>query len=660
MGFWSEAIKIILRYRARCIGLTISAILIILLGIGIRHVWTDPDIILLVPEGGAQWVRYREPSKWNAYFPERLSTTFRYLFPVGHIPEKAILTLCAMKKAEVYLNGSLLVTLRADPKQWKEPHLVNLATRLVKGKNELRIVVVNENGHPVVLAYCSSLGIRSGDQWEASYDGRRWLSALPVNEMTPIPVSKEFPRSDQALRSLLPIFGPLFAVIFFLSIRLSEYPRWMKSAHLPAGAVRWLLLGGWLVMAVNNFWKIPIPFGMDFPGHTQYISYVATYWRVPLATEGWQMFQPPLFYYLGAVIFRLFLQLFEPDTVIRLLKLLPLVCGAAHVEISYRILRYAYPGRESLQVIGTLIGGLLPMNLYMSQSIGNEPLAGCLTALIILYACRALSGDFQSNRELGLIIGFTLGLAMLTKPTAILIVPPLLFFVSAAMFRKSRSKQEGIFSVMRFVAFFLGTAFIVSGWYYVRNYIEMGRFFIGGWDSFREIVWWMNPGYRTPRQFYVFGESLFYPVYSSIYGFWDSIYSSLWLDGFLSSLISTEHLPWNQAFMISSVWFSLLPTAAIIIGVVVAFRKREGPLRQMLFFSMTCVIVYLAAIFYLFLTVPILSSAKATYALGLIPCFALLVAAGFEVLIRWRFLRAAVYGLIACWAVGAYASYFVI
>ena len=91
--------KIILKYRGWCIGLTICGILLIFLGVGIRHVWTDPDIILLVPEGGAQWVRYREPSKLNAYFPERLSTTFRYLFPVDHVPEKAILTLRAMKKA---------------------------------------------------------------------------------------------------------------------------------------------------------------------------------------------------------------------------------------------------------------------------------------------------------------------------------------------------------------------------------------------------------------------------------------------------------------------------------------------------------------------------------------------------------------------------------
>jgi hypothetical protein len=80
----------------------------------------------------------------------------------------------------------------------------------------------------------------------------------------------------------------------------------------------------------------------------------------------------------------------------------------------------------------------------------------------------------------------------------------------------------------------------------------------------------------------------------------------------------------------------------------------------MLRFSAYSIVFYLAAIFYMFLTVPILSSAKATYALGLISCFALIGTAGFEVLTRLRFLRAAVYGLFACWAVFAYASYLVI
>ena len=652
--------KRILKYRGWCIGLTLCGMFLAILGLGIRHLWTDPDIVLLVSEGGARWVRYREPSTLNAYLPEKLSTTFRARFTVDSVPEEAMLTLRALRTAEVYLNGSRLVAPRADPLRWKEPYQIELATQLVRGENELRIVVAAENAHPAVLGYCRPLGIRSGEGWEASDDGRQWLAALPVDEISPLPLSRTFPRSDRALISLLPIFIPLFALVCFLSVWSGKVPCWKGRAQIAPNAVRWLLMSGWLAMAVNNFWKIPISFGMDSGGHTQYISYVASYWRVPLATEGWQMFQPPLFYYLEAVIFRSFVQWFEPDTVVRVLKLLPLLCGAAHVEISFRISRYAYPGKESLQAIGTLVGGLLPMNLYMSQSIGNEPLAGSLTALTILYVCRALWGDYRSNRELGLSMGFTMGLALLTKPTAVLIVPPLLYYVSVVLFRRARSAEGGICAVVRFVTLLLGVAFVVAGWYYVRNYFELGRFFVGGWDSSREIVWWMNPGYRTPRQFFVFGESLLYPVFSSIYGFWDALYSTFWLDGFLSSLIAKEHLPWNHTFMIGGALLSLLPSAAILIGVIASVKKGDGALPPMLRFAVTCLILYLVALFYLFLKVPILTSVKATYASGLTPCFALLAAAGFEVLTRQRLLRAVVYGVLACWAVGSFASYFVV
>ena len=112
--------------------------------------------------------------------------------------------------------------------------------------------------------------------------------------------------------------------------------------------------------------------------------------------------------------------------------------------------------------------------------------------------------------------------------------------------------------------------------------------------------------------------------------------------------------------MLSGVWLSLLPSTAILIGFVVIWCVKGGPLCRMLRFSACSIVLYLAAIFYMFLTVPILSSAKATYALGLIPCFALIGTAGFEILTRQRFLRAAVYGFFACWAVGSYVSYFTI
>jgi 4-amino-4-deoxy-L-arabinose transferase-like glycosyltransferase len=158
-------------------------------------------------------------------------------------------------------------------------------------------------------------------------------------------------------------------------------------------------------------------------------------------------------------------------------------------------MRYAYPTKESMQVIGTLLGGLLPMNLYMSQSLGNEPLAGMLTAAIVLSAFKLFSAVSQPTRESGLIMGFLLGLALLTKVTALLIVFPVALFVFRAIVRKSGSRAESIRLSFRFGVTFIGLAVIVSGWYYLHNWFAMGRFFVGGWDVYREIVWWQDPGY---------------------------------------------------------------------------------------------------------------------------------------------------------------------
>ena len=36
-----------------------------------------------------------------------------------------------------------------------------------------------------------------------------------------------------------------------------------------------------------------------------------------------------------------------------------------------------------MAIFATVAGALLPMRIYMCQVVGNEPLAGCLTSLVI-------------------------------------------------------------------------------------------------------------------------------------------------------------------------------------------------------------------------------------------------------------------------------------
>ena len=143
-------------------------------------------------------------------------------------------------------------------------------------------------------------------------------------------------------------------------------------------------------------------------------------------------------------------------------------------------------------------------------------------------------------------------------------------------------------------------------------------------------------------------------------GFWDSLYSTLWMDGLLSGVHKYQYRPlWNYGFLLSSAWLSIVPTMAILTGIGSAFRNQRNTCQQGLFFAACCIIVYISAILYLFLTIPIFSIGKASYTLGLAPCYAVLSAGGFEMLTRRPLARATINGIIACWAVSIYLAYFV-
>jgi hypothetical protein len=175
------------------------------------------------------------------------------------------------------------------------------------------------------------------------------------------------------------------------------------------------------------------------------------------------------------------------------------------------------------------------------------------------------------------------------------------------------------------------------------------------------IEWWQDPGYRTLKHFLSFGESLVYPIYSAVIGIWDSLYSTFWMDGSLSGMAAYYFRPpWNYGFLVSGAWLSFLPAMAILLGMIDALWKPDRSLRNGSFFAALCVIIYVSAILYVYLKFPVYSTGKATYAVGITACFAILCVRGLDILMRKPLIKSTVYGIIACWAVSVYISYFVI
>jgi len=644
-------------------GIIIVFIAVLLCGYAVAgKIIADPNIVFLFSSNGADWIRLEEPFRLSARDPEERVYVFRVRFTVDKVPDKSILSFQALKRAVVFLDGRLLYLTDKNLNKWKKTYHLNLAPELQPGSHELYIKVLNKNGHPALLAYSRELQIYTGAQWEVSSDGIKWTSAVPVSNLSPPSISRLFVRADRVFLSKLWFYAPIFLVIFIWSLRYTKQNQdgWMHRFMPTPAMVRWAILLLWGVLAVNNMGKIPLDVGMDVSSHMAYVRYMAETWRVPLANEGLQMFQAPLFYTLAAVIDNLSTYFFSQEITARILRLIPLFCGAAQVELSYRMMRCAYPQRKDLQILGTVVGGLLPMNLYISQVVGNEPLAGLFSGIVIVLCFRVFMEPASQKREIFLLIGLFLGLAVLTKITAILLVPSIVFFVASTGYWKNKPVYKIIIMKKKRISFVVGIALLVAGWYYLYNYIELGRFFIGGWEAERGFVWWQDPGYRTLKQFFSFGAALFYPIYAGANGIWDSLYSTLWLDGFLSHLALFNYRPpWNYDFMLSIVWLSILPTAAIIMGIVKTLTAPPEKLRISLLYVVSCIFVYIGAILYLYLSVPIYSAGKATYMLGLLPCLTVLCAEGLDILTRWSILRAAVYGVIGCWAGTSYMAYFV-
>jgi hypothetical protein len=637
----------------------------------LQSTFDDPEVAFLFPVGGATWLRAPNPDAPSTYGSSSFRAAYRKSFSIDRQPRRAILAVSSFKTLQVFLDGkkvwqtiasgALPIRQKAEA-NWKRQYVVDLTSAMTPGRHELVLSVQNLAGPAMVLATIPSIGLRTDASWEAKSDTTDgWVPVETLRDPQTNAVAKHLPTVSEAFTRSLPLLAIPFALVaawVFACGRSESARKFGPSAR----SVRTILLALWALLIANNITKVPYHVGFDVNGHLEYILYLLRNHRIPLANEGWAMFQSPLYHLVSAPLYALFTALFSSVRVVEALRLVPLVCGAMQVQLCYLALKEVHPDREDLQILGTLLGGLLPMNLYMSQNLGNEPLVGMLSSATIVVALQLQRNPLTrwSSRTFAL-LGSLLGLALLTKLTGLLLFAPVsVLILYVAWLRRAHDPRVARSTAVALATVF-GVAGAICGWYYVRNWILLGKPFIGGWDPARGYEWWQEPGFRTFEQFYTFGEALVHPVYSAVRGFLDGIYSTLWLDGFLSSQVEPLSFPpWDLDLMLSSAWLSLVPTCALIIGGgwIVARPKRSAASGEL--FALVCLVTYLMAAAYLTLRVPSFSTIKATYTMGVVPCYAIIAATGFERLTRLAAVRVLVAGAMAAWGFAAFAAYFVI
>lgn len=145
------------------------------------------------------------------------------------------------------------------------------------------------------------------------------------------------------------------------------------------------------------------------------------------------------------------------------LRMLSLALGATTVLCACALARTLWPDRRVLALGAAAIVALNPQFIAVSSGVTNDNLLNALFSLCLVLLVRSMRDGASWWRWSGL--GALVGLALLTKQSALLLLPVGLLAIGQQ--HSTAPRRWSLFIVH--CSFFILPALAVSGWWYVRN-----------------------------------------------------------------------------------------------------------------------------------------------------------------------------------------------
>lgn len=348
-----------------------------------------------------------------------------------------------------------------------------------------------------------------------------------------------------------------------------------------------------------------------------------------MATEGWEMFQPPCYYFISAVIYSLFGgETAEPGS-LKAVQIMGTISGVANACFAWLVLRKLFEKNYLIQLLGFSVAAFLPMCFYMNPLISNEIFSGSIISLAI---CLLIQYGFEVRIKIrhAVVLGVVVGLALLSKYTALFIfLTAVTVLIIRVLISSSTRRRE-----VAILAVFLTVVFTLSGWLYIRNLVKFHDPFIGNWDKKSGYHYEQHHGYRTLGFYLKFGSVFLHaPERSRWASFWDGKYGSMWMDTHGSFLrLSDEQTDLRGSIII---YLALLPSVGILLGFYQSLKSafkssRNNPYLALVMVSTLTIISLISFT----MEVPFYSTIKAFFYLSLVPPIAVFAGKGLDTMCR--------------------------
>jgi hypothetical protein len=610
--------------------------------------------------------------------PLRFARVVRVHGPLG----AARIRLRALGRVELRLNGQLIAE---DRRCFKRACEIAVGPVLRAGPNAIEASVRNARGPEALSAVLEAPGLRLGtdETWRVARGDAELVSAVAVDDTRPYPPAGTVPTPLEQVSARVPLLLGLFALSALLFSLL--------RALLPTGVVKRLpelVLGAatlyWLYVFAAKMGRIPLNYGFDAPHHVAYVRFILEQGALPLASDGFSMYHPPLFYVLASGL--LWIVAAAPGSPAEAwsLKLLPFLCGLGTVWVTYFLARRVFPERISFRCFAVGLAGVLPANLSLASYVSNEPLHAFVASLVCLSTVWLLTRSAPLDPGRGgrgplMLWAALLGIAMLTKLTALLFCALALAFVILRAFVGDAASPGRILGV---AAIGICGALAIGAWFYVRNWLHFADPFVWNLDGVMGWSYWIHPGFHTPGYFLRFGEALAQPYFAAFYSLWDGLYATIWGEGIPiidpgyrgvmavarsesamatpAPIFRVRHGAWNYDFMTMSYLVALPVSLLGLVGLArcawLGLHARDARARLALSFCAAVVFATVASAILVNLTHPFWATARSSYMLGALGPACVVTALGLEWADAWlaarsRALRVLYHGSLGLTAV---------
>ncbi len=628
----------------------------------------DPRVVFVVPDSDPAWITPVAAVNTQAVVVDRSEpSSYGFSFVRGleleQVPERARLWMRAPGRVEARINERKVATgghETGDPAHWKRGLEADVSGLLQPGANELRVRISHADGPPLLQLSLEARAadgsaerlLETGPDWIAIDPAGARLETTVARDTRPHPESFGMPGSGQLIVAHAVPLALLFALGAALAIAARQGSARALRDRAPELTLALCALA-WGLVYVLKSGPLPLRMGFDIVGHLAYVDYLLEHGALPIATQGGSMYHPPLAHGLLATLAWTFGLGHEDPATGWLYRLPGLASGLAIVVASWATAHCLFRGDPLRTSLATAFAALLPMNVYMSAYVSNEPLHAALVSASLYLGCRMLcEGEQAAPRPIGLAtVGACLGLAILTKFTALIAIPLVAGCVAA---RRRLIDGASAAAAATSGALVLCVAALVGGWFYLRSWLLLGRPVVGNWDLPGRLGWWEQPGFHTPDYYTSFGTALSRPFFAGYQSFWDGLYSTLWADGLVAGMarVATRHEAWNYDWMTLSAWLAFPATVLLVVGSVRAMRVclRDSDRGRRL--AMSLLVAFAAAGLFALLSItlrlPYYAQAKAFYLLSATVPLSIFAALGLAWPLERLGGRAAGLGVVYC------------